>query len=174
MRTSSRFIVFCALSLALSFTAVAADPTAGAALRGISKVTVTVDGVTSNFERYGLEASEVAANARARLTAHGITVVDSELAANDASASQVAIQLKTNTDPYGLYSYGLSVKLKRRVTLEGAEGAFVSHTVWSEGQNGVLNPSDLPRIYGYVATLLDAFIRDYNRYNSQALNAAPH
>lgn len=144
----------------------AAEPTfGGQTLRGISAVNVLVDGVERDFERYGLTAGELHRQAVARLGASGIKVVDASAAASNAGVAELKVNLKTNKDPFAFYSYHVAVQLKRKIPLDPEGHSFVTEMVWSRGQNGVIVPSDLKRMYGYVDTLLGEFIADYGRHN---------
>lgn len=147
--------------------AAANDPDAHHALRGIGDVAIAIDGVPAEFARYGLTADGLREAAARRLAAHGVAVVGGAGAAPaDAGDGQLTITLHTNRGAYAFLSYSVSLALARRLPI-GAEGdAFVRHTVWSQGRHGVINPSDLPRIEGFVETLLDAFVADLGRDNA--------
>lgn len=152
-----------------------AGPVAGAfdagTLRGVQRVQVTVDGIPRDFERYGLTARQVRRNAEDRLNAYGIEVIDAATALSDKSASQITIRLHANHDTYANYSYRVALLLKRKLPLDASGQSFVSKVVWSQGRSGLLNPSDLPRIYGDVDLILDQFITDHGSDNPGAQTA---
>ncbi len=173
MSSNLKVSALCACLWLICMHAAAADNFSAAALRGVTTISVAVDGVDRNFVRYGLTTEKLRDQSSEQLARHGLTVVDERTAAADAAASQVSIRLRTATDSYGMYSYGLSVRLNRKVPLDSSGTAYVPSTVWSEGQNGILNPSDLPRIYDIVYKLLDQFVQAYNRHNRSTTVSAP-
>ena len=65
------------------------------------------------------------------------------------------------------------MQVRRKLALGGDGHGFVSQRVWSRGQNGVINPSDLPNLYGYTDTLIAGFIAAVGVDNGAARTAAP-
>ncbi len=171
-----RFSALCLLAgtaMLLAGACFAADPGFSAgALRGVARVEVHVEGVPDDFARYGLQAAELRQRVRDRLTGVGLTVLEDAAAADD-DASRLTVRLHTNQDPYGLYSYSLALRLARKLPLPAGSGAFISDTVWSQGRNGVINPTDLRRMYGYVDELLDAFLAAHGRDNTAVSTTSP-
>jgi hypothetical protein len=142
------------------------DPFTGSALRGVARIHVRVDGILDKFARYGLTAEKLRSETERRLSDYGIEVVDASTAAVDAATSQISIKLYANEDTYSNVSYRISVVLQRKVPLDQSGQAFTPETVWSKGQNGLLNPSDLQRIYGYAGIIVEDFLAEHSRNNS--------
>ncbi|MGE0858264.1 MAG: hypothetical protein AB7I01_02860 [Gammaproteobacteria bacterium] len=124
-------------------------------LRGFGPVNVAVDGVEPDYARYGLSADALRRHVEAGLTAAGFTVVDDAVASRDAGVGQLRVKLRAVLSAYGFYSYALALEARRKLPL--AAGSFVSQSVWSTGQSGVLTSSELPRLIGVSDTLLAAF-----------------
>lgn len=142
------------LLLCVVVTAVAQDFSAQP-LRGFGPVNVAVDGVERDYARYGLTADELRRHVEAGLTTAGFTVVDDATANRDASVGQLRVKLRAVLSAYGFYSYALAFEARRKLPLTA--GGFTSQSVWSTGQSGVLNASELPRLIGVSDTLLAAF-----------------
>ncbi|MCB1749415.1 MAG: hypothetical protein H6977_14360 [Gammaproteobacteria bacterium] len=154
------------LCVTLTSATHAADTFSANALAGVGRVQVEVEGVANDFARYGLTPDELRRRVEARLAAYGLPVVDAAGARSHADAAQLLVKLTTNRDQYSMYFYAISLRLKRKVPLDASGTSFAAQEVWSEGQHGILNPSDLKAIYGYVDTLLDAFITAHGRDNA--------
>lgn len=159
-----------ALIIALSHSVTYADSGnfSDSALRGVKRLQVRVEGIPAQFERYGLTASELQTNTEKRLAAYGLQVLDATTALADKTASQFFIKLYANQDTYSNYSCRVAVTVKRKLPLDPQGNAFVSEPVWSNSQNGLLNPSDLTRVYGYVDTIVSQFITDHGLHNSNS------
>jgi hypothetical protein len=140
----------------------------GAALRGVDRVTVAVVGIPAKFERYGLTAGELRKQTEDRLSAHGIEILSEAAALKDKQAGQIQIKLYTNEDSFAFYSYKISVQFQRKLPLDPDGESFVAETVWSDGRNGVINPSDLKNVYGYVGEILEKFTIEHGRQNVPA------
>lgn len=146
------------LALALA-PLVGADQSFSAhALRGVTRVAVTVEGVPADAGRYGLTALGVEQQIAARLTAAGLEVLPARQAASDRTAGLLQVKLTANLNFYSYYHYALSFRLQRKVPLDAEGASFIGETVWSRGQSGVLNPSDLARLYEVAGVLTEAFI----------------
>ncbi|MGE0483418.1 MAG: hypothetical protein AB7Q81_04720 [Gammaproteobacteria bacterium] len=154
------------LLLVTVVTARAADEFSANALAGIGRVQVAVEGIADEFARYGLTTEEMRQRVEARLAAYGLPVVDATTARTQPDAAQLLVKLTTNRDQYSMYFYAVSLRLKRKVPLDATGSSYASSEVWSEGQHGILNPSDLKAVYGYVDTLLDAFVNAHGRDNA--------
>ena len=160
--------------LSLLCTVVSADDDfAAGALRGLPRVQVVIDGVAPSFARYGLTVTELHRRVAAQLVAAGIALADANAAQKDIDVAQVRIKLTTVEAVYSLYSYAVAVQVRRKLALGGDGHGFVSQQVWSRGQNGVINPSDLPNVYGYVDAVLAALIAAIGVDNGAARAAAP-
>ena len=160
------------LSLLCTVASADEDFTVGA-LRGLQRVQVVIEGVAPSFARYGLTVPELHRRVAAQLVAAGIALADANAAQNDVDVAQVRIKLTTVEAVYSLYSYAVAVQVRRKLALGGDGHGFVSQQVWSRGQNGVINPSDLPNVYGYADTLMAAFIAAIGVDNAAARAAAP-
>jgi hypothetical protein len=173
MSSTHAHLIRAALGLALAlFVAGPAgaetEPFSAGVLGGVARLHVAVEGVPDDFARYGLTADELARRARLRLDHYGIEVVDRATALADPAASELRIKLNANEDPYAFYFYRIGIELRRKRAITGTAAGFVPEIVWSEGQSGVINPSDLPRMYGFVDALLDKFIATHDRQNALA------
>jgi hypothetical protein len=160
---------FCAVAPA------AGDDSANA-LRGLTRLAIAIEGVPADFARYGLTAAELERQVEERLTAAGFEIVDAAHAQADAAVGQLRIKLTTVTDLYAYYSYALSAAARRKLPLAPDGSAWVSQEVWQQGVSGILNPSDLKRVYGLVDDLIDAFIAAHDAHNAgsgTALAPAP-
>lgn len=135
-------------------------------LEGVRRVAVDVKGIHPDFVRYGLEAETLREKVAARLDAAGLPVVDAETALQSPGAGQLVVELVTNKDQYAFYFYAVSVKLNRKLPLTADGGSFAATEVWSKGQHGVLNPSDLKAVYGFVDKLVDQFLDAHGRDNA--------
>lgn len=124
-------------------------------LRGFGAVNVAVDGVLPDYARYGLSADGLRRHVEASLASAGFSVVDAATASREASVGQLRVKLRAVQSAYGFYSYALALEARRKLPL--AAGGFTSQNVWSTGQSGVLNASELPRLVGVSDTLIAAF-----------------
>jgi hypothetical protein len=144
----------------------AADSFSVNSLAGIARVEIEVTGIHRDFARYGLDGDELRRRVATRLAAHGLPVVSDVAVGTDAQTGQLEIKLITNKDQYAFYHYAISVTLKRRIPIDAGSAAYGSIAAWSEGRHGILNPSDLHAVYGYVDTLLSRFITAYANDNA--------
>jgi len=164
MHFRSRLLVFVSL-LSLHNAATAGEHGTNA-LRGVSRLHVTVVGVDANFARYGLTAPELRRRVEQRLASAGLGVADEASAASDAAVGELRIKLTAIESSYAFYSYALAVQCRRNVTF--GPDSFVPHAVWSRAQNGVINPSNLQDVYGYADGLVTAFLLDHGVDNGAA------
>jgi len=144
-----------------------------ATLSGINAVTVNMVGFSPRFKRYGLDGAALKAEVEQRLRAAGLKVVGAAEARTMPEAALVVINLNTVESPYYYYSYSAGVKVKQKVPLPSRKGAFVPVTAWSNGQTGVVLPSNMQDIKGVVMEYVDRFISDYRAQNPQA-PSTPH
>ncbi|MEX2479261.1 MAG: hypothetical protein WD928_00225 [Gammaproteobacteria bacterium] len=147
-------------------TAAAADALSVNALAGIEGVQVAVVGIHPDFARYGLDADEMRRRVEARLADYGLTVEASAADTTDRKIGRLEVRLITNKDQFAFYHYAVSVKLERRIPLDEQNHAYGVQSAWSEGRHGILNPSDLGTIYGYVDELLGQFITAHDKDNA--------
>lgn len=136
------------LSLILTL---AAQPVAAAAadtaLLGMHQVSVAVEGLPKDTDRYGLTQADLKAAVEAALPA-AVTV------AGDARDRVVLrVNLSTAGGGYGYYSYALRLQVERPLSVQGAEGAYVPKVVWMNGSQGVLLPQELQRLKGETEKL---------------------
>lgn len=159
-------------SLCAATTAAANQGFSALALRGVAAVTVSVEGVRRDYARYGLTADELQARLTSRLAAAGIEVISETAANTDPRASQLRALVTAYEGSYSLISYRVAIELQRKLPLDASGQSFVAQTVWSQGRGGILNPSDLTRIYGYADELLDHFVADYGTQNGSTTTGA--
>ncbi len=134
-----------------------AEPFAADVLRGMQRINVAVEGVNPDFARYGLSAEEMRRRVEDKLSAAGLQVADDAAAQSDATVSQLRVKLTAVESSYGFYSYAVALQAKRKIPLS-AEGGFVAQNVWSNGQSGISNPSDLRKIYPVLDELVAGFL----------------
>jgi hypothetical protein len=147
-----------------------AEPFSAHALRGIQHINVAVSGVDDNFTRYGFTSVALRQRVEQRLHTAGIDIADDETAAHDPLAGQLQIKLTTVETVYAYYSYAMAAQAQRKIPL-GDSGGFTSQNVWSVGQSGVVNPSDLRTLYEVADQLVDQFIAAHGVDN--VAHAAP-
>ena len=155
------------LLLALMTSASHAQQFADHALRGMRRINVAVEGVNADFARYGLSADEMRRHVEEKLTAAGLEAADDASAQSDAAVGQLRVKLTAVESSYGFYSYAVALQARRKIPLS-AEGGFVSQQVWTNGQSGISNPSELRKIYGVVDELLAGFISTHGSDNVAA------
>lgn len=137
----------------------------GNVLRGVDRLHVEIEGIAGKLERYGLTAAQLRQQTERRLAAYGIEIIDRTTALKDETAGQLRIKLNANEDAHAFFFYGISVQLRRKLPFDDSGSSFTSETVWSKGRNGVINPSDLKDVYGYVNEILGQFIEEHDRQN---------
>lgn len=147
-------------------SAAAADTLSVNALAGIERVQVAVVGIHPDFARYGLDAAELRRRVEARLVDYGLMVDASAADNTDRKTGRLEVRLITNKDQFAFYHYAVSLKLDRRIALDELNHAYAVQKAWSEGRHGILNPSDLGAIYGYVDELLGQFIATHDKDNA--------
>ena len=141
---------------------------AAGTLRGLHRVQVVIEGIAPDFERYGLSAAELRHRVEAQLTAAGIVVANESTAQSEADVGQVRVKLNTVEAVYSLYSYAVTVQVRRKLALGGDGHGYISQPVWTRGQNGVLNPSDLPQVYGFSEALIAMLVLAHGSDNGAA------
>lgn len=172
VRTFAAHLVLFVAALSLSnFVQAAVDSFSVNPLAGVARVEIDVTGIHRDFARYGLDGDELRRRVAARLAAHGLPVVAPTAAGTDAQAGRLEIKLITNKDQYAFYHYAVSVTLKRRIPIDSGSQSYGTLTAWSEGRHGILNPSDLNAVYGYVDALLSRFITAYGNDNAAGTGA---
>lgn len=164
-RLSLRALLF--MSMVMSVSAARAEQFTDHALRGMHRINVAVDGVNADFARYGLSAAELRQHVEEKLTAAGLEAADDTSAQNDAAVGQLRVKLTAVESSYGFYSYAVALQARRKIPLS-AEGGFVSQDVWSNGQSGISNPTELRKIYGVVDELLAGFLSVHGSDNVAA------
>ncbi len=152
-----------ALTLVLALAAFGAQAMEFSAdtLRGVKAVAIAVDGVHPDLARYGFSEQKIIEIVESRLAGSGIAVVTLEQARTrpEAAMLEVAVHINRHTNDFlNYFPYNVSLKLKQRLALANAEGAFTSATVWQEGRSGIEQPIYLSRLNDYVGTLVDQFL----------------
>jgi len=164
---AARTSLLALILLACMQAAFAAEQFAANALRGLHRVNVAVEGIPPDFARYGLRSDEMRRHVEDRLTTAGLEVADDGAAQSDATVGQLRVKLTAVESSYGFYSYAVALQVRRKIPLS-AEGGFVSQNVWTNGQSGISNPSDLRKLYPVVDQLLTAFVSAHGNDNVAA------
>lgn len=173
-RLCRRVLVLCAwLCVACPPRGTAAEQFANHALRGMQRVNVAVEGVEPDFARYGLRAEEVRRHVEVKLAAAGLKIADDAAAQRDAAVSQLQVKLTIVENVYAFYSYALGLQARRKLSL-GAEGSFIAQNVWSSGESGVINPTDMPRLFEVIDRLLAKFLSAHGADNVATGTATAH
>lgn len=140
-------------------------------LNGLRSVAVRIDGVQRDFTRFHLDAETILDATTRVLRENGIAVVDLQSARMNADAALMRIKLNANKNQYQFYTYGVSIELRQKISLNNPAGGFVSATSWRQGKTGVVMPTDLRRINDHIAELLAEFIKDYRSQNPRRVSA---
>ena len=166
-----KFLLVQILLLLLSLSCLTAayaqsDAFGGMTLRGLSKVTVTVDGIHRDFEKYGLRASTLKSQIETTLADHGIAVSDHESLLNDPKVARLRIKINANENQYRFYHYGIRLELAQKIPMN-ENGGYIAETTWTSGQTGVIMPMDLRRLGTYADDLVAMFLKDFHSQNPQ-------
>lgn len=148
------------------FTAAHAEGYAfgGMTLRGLSKVTVAVDGIHRDFEKYGLLASGLKTQIENTLDSHGLEITDDEALLNDPKVARLRIKINANENQYRFFHYGIRLELAQKIPMN-ANGGFIAETTWTSAQTGVIMPMDLRRLETYADDLVAMFLKDFHSQN---------
>ncbi|MFT4583023.1 MAG: hypothetical protein ACI915_002705 [Gammaproteobacteria bacterium] len=141
-------------------------------LSGLNKLTIQLDGVSGEFKPYGLIADPILQRTSASLTDIGLSVATLSDSNQDPDVALLNVILNTNRNPYGFYSYGVSVEVIRKIVLNNPQGGFVTETVWTMGQTGVVVPTDLSKINQIIDALVAQFLADFRSQNPRAASPA--
>ena len=170
---TTRIHLWIAVAILALFTTVPlsglAEPSAYMTLKGLDKAIVVVDGVRSDFSRFGLDADRLKDATATRLRASGIEIVDHATMQNDPTVALVRIKLNANENQYRFYHYGIKLELDQKIPFSD-QGGYLAETTWTSGRTGVLRPMDLDRLNGYTADLVDLFLKDYRAQNPQRVS----
>jgi hypothetical protein len=120
-----------------------------------------------------LDGAALKTQVEQRLQAAGLKVVSPAEAQSMPGAALLEIGLNTVESTYYYYSYSTTLRVRQKIPLAGRQGAFLPVTAWSDGQTGIVLPSNLNTINGYVLNYVDRFISDYRAQNPAA-DSAPH
>lgn len=151
----------------------AADNFGANALRGVSAIAVSAEGVARDYARYGLTAQELAERVAAQLAAAGLPVIATGATTDNPRASDLRVLVTAYEASYALVSYRIALELQRRLPLDDSGQSYVLQRVWSQGRSGLLNPSDLKRLYDDAAELGRHFIADFGAHNAGASAPQP-
>lgn len=168
MPIAHRLVLVLVLVLGLAPTALRAGgpPFSHMTLNGIEQLAIVVDDIEPELAVYGMTAAKVASEARDRLAAAGIALVDGAGAIEAPRAGQLRIRVLTNKDSHGFYHLGVKLEVRQKIPLGNPAGGFVSQIVWTSGDNGVMPPSETGRIVRILARLIDELIADYRAQNA--------
>ena len=133
-------------------------------LRGLTKVSVAVDGIHRDFAKYGLKASVLKSQIEATLNNHGLIVSDEASLLNDPKVARLRIKINANENQYRFYHYGVKLELAQKIPLN-EDGGYIAETTWTSGQTGVIMPMDLRRLGTYADDLVDIFLKDFHAQN---------
>jgi hypothetical protein len=134
-------------ALTLLFTLACSTASAtDAALLGVSQLSLRIDSLPRDVERYGLTE----AGLQNALTEVLPTLRDTPAGAHDAIVLKVDL---SSAGGYGYYSYALRLQVERPLAVQGDAGAYVPRVVWSTGSQGVLLPQELQRLNGETSKL---------------------
>lgn len=167
MQTKSLIALFSALisGLMVSTTANAEnDIFAALTLRGLSKISVSVDGIHRDFEKYGLSAAALKQQIESELSNNGITVTSHEELMTDPQVARLRIKINANENQYRFYHYGIRLELAQKVPMND-KGGYIAETTWTSGQTGVVLPMDLRRLNIFATDLVAIFLKDYRLQN---------
>jgi hypothetical protein len=137
-------------------------------LNGLKEAAVELEGIDSSFARYGLTLPPLQAAVATQLRQAGIEIVSIDEARQRPRAALVQIKFRTNQSEYQFYFYNLALEVRDKVPLGNAAGGFISAVIWSDAQQGSVQPTDLPRIGKVMEDLVGAFVREYQTQNAAA------
>jgi hypothetical protein len=127
--------------------------------------------VPDDFARYGLTADGLHRRIAATLAGHGLELVDAAAASHDARVARLHLRFDANRNPYAFYHYGISLRLLRKLPLDGPQSGYVAAEVWSAGRHGIIEPADMKPIYGFAEELVARFVAEHGRDNPIAAAA---
>lgn len=136
------------------------------ALKGIQAVTVEIDGVHSDWSRYGLDYARLQSGIEERLRAAHFLVLSGAEAAQSPAAAVLKLRLRMVQSTYYYYSYSLQLEASQKLALAGGSGAYVLQPVWSEGGNGTVLPEEMTRLNAETGQLVDRFIAEHGAQNA--------
>ena len=134
-------------------------------LSGLKSVSVRVEGMRRNFKNLGQVGTGIQAFTEEKLTLSGLQIVDIDIARIEPGAAFLRVNVTTNENQYGFYYYGVSVELKRKISLNNPAGGFITGTIWKKGSTGVVMPTELVKIRVAIDGLLTQFLADYRSKN---------
>ncbi|MDA0821550.1 MAG: hypothetical protein O3C28_03895 [Proteobacteria bacterium] len=139
-------------------------------LSGLNKIAIRVDGISRDFEPYGLISDPILQRTREYLANNRLSVETFADSKQDPEVAVLHVRLNTNRNPYGFYSYGVSVEIIRRIALNNPQGGYISETVWTMGQTGVVVPTELSKINQIIDALVTKFLSDFHDQNPQVVS----
>ena len=140
------------------------DTFAGMTLRGLTKVTVAIDGIHRDFEKYGLTASDLKSQIEAELNNHGIVVSDEHGLLNDPQVARLRIKVNANENQYRFYHYAIRLELAQKIPMND-NGGYIAETTWTSSRTGVIMPMDLRRLNTFADDLVAIFLKDFHTQN---------
>ncbi|MBI5617656.1 MAG: hypothetical protein HY943_15340 [Gammaproteobacteria bacterium] len=135
-------------------------------MNGVKAAAVAIQGIEPGFARYGLTLPPLQAAVESQLRQSGIEIVSYEDAVRRPDAALVQVKFRTNQSEYQFYFYNLALEVREKIPLGNAAGGFVSVLIWSDAQQGSVQPTDLPRITKVVDDVVAVFVREYQAQNA--------
>ncbi|MFT4564557.1 MAG: hypothetical protein ACI9BW_004326 [Gammaproteobacteria bacterium] len=139
-------------------------------LSGLNKIAIQVDGISRAFKAYGLMTDSIVERTRESLADNGLVVVALADSKQDPSVTLLNVKLNTSRNPYGFYSYGVSVEVVQELALNNPHGGFIAQPVWTVGETGVAVPTELSKINRIIDTLVAKFLTDFRNRNPQLIS----
>jgi hypothetical protein len=174
-RRRHTFSLFAALCVVMVYVPLAqsiehAQAFTASTLSGLNKVAIRVEGISPEFKPYGLISGPILQRTRDSLANNGLSVETFADSKQDPEVAVLHVRLNANRNPYGFYSYGISVEIIRKIALNNPQGGYISETVWTVGQTGVVLPTELSKINQIIDALVEKFLADFHNQNPQVMS----
>lgn len=157
-------LLLCMILAAAAAPARARDYGTGSALRGITTVTVRLDGVPAEWRHYGFDKNDFKDRIIQRLREVGLKVVGPAEAETNPSVALLDIHVYLDEMQLHYNSFGVFIKLKQKVPLEQGHG-FVSHTIWRDWRVGGIYARQYRLLKPEIMKVVDNFLKDYRKEN---------
>lgn len=157
-------LLLLALLLALGSVR-AAVPAGGAPLRGIDTAAVHIEGLTGEVRSSRLNEERLRSLLAGRLSRAGLRVVGVDEIGKYPRGALLTLRVSLTRSPYYFFLYGINLTVHSKQALDGDRDVYTSVKTWSDGQVGMVQPTEMNKIRDLARELTDRFVAEYRRQN---------
>ena len=131
-------------------------------LAGLTGIYVSVEHISDEAQRDGLDTTQIRTDVELKLRQAGIAVLTQQEWLSTAAAPYLYVNVQAIKNPANVYAFSADVELRQRVTLVGNPSMSLLATTWSAtGMIGTVGSQKVALVREDVRDLTDRFINAY-------------